>query len=133
MPSPKSGNSGSAISPVEAGKVLEADKADPGEVAKVKAHQHETKSGKYGTSPVNPHKPPKSKEEKAKKKHWIEIILQNEAGKLIAGEEYQIILANGDVASGTLDEKGKARVEGIEPGQCHVKFPNLEDDQWRKG
>jgi hypothetical protein len=32
--------------------------------------------------------------------------------------------------SGTLDENGFARVEGIDPGQCKVTFPDLDKDAW---
>ena len=47
------------------------------------------------------------------------------------GEEYQIILPDGStVASGTLDAKGKARVEGIDSGTCKVTFPNQDKSAW---
>jgi type VI secretion system secreted protein VgrG len=50
----------------------------------------------------------------------------------VPGEEYQVTLPDGStVASGTLDEKGKARVEGIDPGSCKVTFPNLDKDAWK--
>jgi len=133
MPSPKSGNAGSPVPPAEPKPAEEADKADPGEVSKVKAEQRKTKSGKYGSVKVKPYKPPQTEEEKEKKKSWIEIKLHNKAGKPIPGEPYEIVLPDGEVvASGTLDENGFARVEGIEPGQAKVRFPNREDDQWRK-
>ena len=115
-------------------QAAEADTADPGEVEKVKAEQIKTKSGKYGSKKVKPYKPPQTPEEKEKKKSWIEINLKDDKGKPIPGEPYELILPDGEVvASGTLDEKGFARVEGIEPGQAKVCFPNQEDDQWRQG
>ncbi len=35
------------------------------------------------------------------------------------------------VATGTTDEKGRARVEGIDPGTCKVTFPELDKDAWK--
>ena len=34
------------------------------------------------------------------------------------------------MADGTLDEKGHARVDHIDPGTCKVTFPNLDKDAW---
>jgi hypothetical protein len=134
MPSPKSGTACSAVPPTEPDPAEEADKADPGEVEKVKAEQRQTQSGKYGTAKVKAYKPPQTEEEKEKKKSWIEIELRDDDGKPIPGEPYELVLPDGQVvARGTLDEKGFARVDGIEPGQAKVHFPNQEDDQWRKG
>ena len=39
MPSPKSGSPGSAVAPADPKQALEADKADPGEMAKVKERE----------------------------------------------------------------------------------------------
>jgi type VI secretion system secreted protein VgrG len=56
----------------------------------------------------------------------------DENGKPVPGEEYKVTLPDGStVASGTLDAKGKARVEGIDPGSCKVTFPNLDKDSWK--
>ena len=133
MPSPKSGSPGSPVSPVDPKDPHEADKADPGEVEKIKTEQRKTQTGKYGSVKVKPYKPPETKEEKETKKSWIEIDLRDEAGKPMAGETYELVLPDGEVvASGTLDEKGFARVDGIEPGQAQVHFPNQENDQWSK-
>lgn len=133
MPSPRDGKAGAPVSPASPQESQEADKADPGEVEKIKAQQRQTKSGKYGSVQVDPYKPPQTEEEKAKKPSWIEIELRDEGGKPVAGEPYELVLPDGQVvASGTLDEKGFARVDGIEPGQAKVHFPNQENDQWQK-
>lgn len=132
MPSPKSGKAGSAVDPAEPTKPQEADKADPGEVEKVKAAQRQAQAGKYGSVQTQPHKPPKTKGEKAKKPSWIEIELVNKAGKPVPGEPYRVTLPDGKtVAEGTLDEKGFARVDGIEPGTCKITFPMLEKQAWK--
>ena len=132
MPSPKSGKAGSAVSPAEPKVAEEADNASPGEVEKVKAEQLKTKTGKYGSQKLKPHKPPQTEEEKAKKPSWIEIELVDKKNKPVSGEAYRVTLPDGaTVAEGTLDEKGFARVEGIDPGTCKVTFPNLEKQAWK--
>jgi type VI secretion system secreted protein VgrG len=131
MPSPKSGKAGTAVAPAEPKKSEEADKADPGEVEKIKAEQRKTKTGKYGSEKVEPHKKPTTSEEQAKKLSWIEIKLVDEDGEPVPGEAYRVTLPDGEtVAEGTLDDKGYARVEGFEPGQCQVTFPNLDESVW---
>ncbi len=128
MPSPKSGKAGRAVAPAEPKKPEEADKADPGEVEKIKAEQRKAKTGKYGAVKVHPYKPPKTQEESEKRPSWIEIKLVDEDGQPVPGEEYSIKLPDGSVAQGTLDEKGFARVDGIEPGSAEVSFPNLDQE-----
>jgi hypothetical protein len=127
MPSPKSGNAGSAVKPADPAAALEAD---PGEVEKIKAEQLQTQSGKYGSTPVTPHKPPQTKEEKKKKKSWIEIKLVDLEGLPVPGEKYKITLPDDSVAEGTLNEKGFARVEGFDPGSCKVTFPTRDKTTW---
>jgi len=131
---PTAGQAGSAVAPAAPVKAEDADDADPGEVAEIKAEQRKTKSGKYGSVQVKPYKPPQTEEEKEQKKSWIEIVLRDDNGKPMHGEAYKVILSDGrTVAEGTLDENGFSRIDGIDPGQCRVLFPNLENDQWRKG
>ncbi len=127
---PKSGSPGSIVAPAAPVQAEEADVADPGAVAEAKADQLQTKSGKYGSekAPVFKQPPP----EEAKELSWIEIELVGEDDKPIPGEAYRVTLADGSVASGTLDEKGFVRVEGIEPGTCRVTFPDLDAGAWEK-
>ena len=121
----KSGRAGSAVTPASPNTAEDADIADPGKMAKIKAEQVEKKQGKYGKEETKPHK---SEEEKS----WIEIEMLGEDDKPIPGEKYKIILPDDTVAQGTLDEKGFARIEGIEPGTCKVSFPDLDKDAWEK-
>ncbi|MCG2747201.1 MAG: type VI secretion system tip protein VgrG [Desulfobulbaceae bacterium] len=76
----------------------------------------------------------KDDDEKNKdKKSWIEIELVDEDGKPAPGEAYKVTLPDGEtVATGTLDEKGFARIDGIDPGNCKITFPNLDKDSWAK-
>jgi type VI secretion system secreted protein VgrG len=65
------------------------------------------------------------------KTHWIEIQLNDDDGNPVPGEAYKITLPDGTtIADGTLDEKGYARVNNIDPGTCQVTFPNLDKDTW---
>lgn len=140
----KSGKAPSAVKPAAPKEVFDADEADPGEMAAVKAEQAATKQGKYGQARVTPYKPPPAgggagpasstaaaaaQEEKTS---WIEIELVDEAGEPVPGERYEITLPDGRVASGTLDDRGFARVDGIEPGTCQVTFPELDASAWEK-
>ena len=68
--------------------------------------------------------------DKLRLRSWIEVQLVGEDDSPIAGEAYEIRLPGGTVISGTLDEKGSARLDGIAPGTCMVSFPNLDKDAW---
>jgi len=81
---------------------------------------------------VKPHKPPQDGDEQETKTSWLEIELVDEEDEPVPGERYRIELPDGTTASGTLDEKGFARIEGIEPGSCKVSFPELDQDAWEK-
>ena len=144
----KSGKAGNAVPPAAPKKAEDADVADPGKVAEIKAEQTQTKSGKYGSQKIKPFKPPtkeeakviepdeqtagEEKEEEEKKASWIEIELVDEDDKGIPGEKYKITLPDDSVAESTLDEKGCARVEGFKKGTCKVSFPRLDKEAWEK-
>jgi type VI secretion system secreted protein VgrG len=132
MPSPKSGNAGSAVPPAVPTAAFDADDANPGAVEQIKATQLQTQAGKYGSVQTKPYKPPQTQAEKEKKPSWIEIKLVDEEEMPVPGEMYRITLPDGQtVAEGTLDENGFARVEGFDPGECQVTFPDLDKDSWK--
>jgi hypothetical protein len=131
MPSPKSGTAGSAISPTDPKDAQEADKADPGEVEKIKAQQRKTKAGKYRSVKVKKFRPPLTDEEK-KNKTWIEITLVDGKGNPVPGEPYEVEMPDTSVLSGSLDEKGFARIDGIDPGTCKVTFPEMDGRSWSR-
>jgi type VI secretion system secreted protein VgrG len=54
----------------------------------------------------------------------------DEEGKPCAGEAYQIKLPDGSIDTGTLDEKGTAKVL-CDPGTAEITFPNLDKDAWK--
>jgi hypothetical protein len=144
--SPKSGSPGSAVAPAAPAKPHAADKADPVETAEAKARDRQAQGGKYGSTPVKPHQPPgdgggasddgasDGSGSSAKKGHWVEIELVDHRGKPVPGEAYRIELPDGKGVSGTLDEKGLARVDGIvDPGTCKITFPRLDKTAWSGG
>ena len=112
-----SGSAKQAVAPTDPEKAKEADTAQAGKA----------KSG--GEEPDDNEKPFKQDESK---KSWIEIELVDEDDKPIPGEKYKITMPDGSAKTGTLDENGFARVEGIDPGTCNVTFPNLDKDAWEK-
>ncbi len=63
-------------------------------------------------------------------KTFIEIVLLDQDGKPVPGEAFQITLPDGRVQTGTLDRTGFARVDGIDPGVCDVRFPNIDGSEW---
>ena len=125
---PKSGKAGSAVTPAEPKEALPADLADPGLMAEIKAQERQTNSGKYGQTETKPPKSDDAEEACGKKKSWIEIELVDDEKKPVPGEKYRITLPDGQtVVEGTLDEKGFARVDNIDPGTCKIAFPDLDD------
>lgn len=132
MASPKSGKLCTLVPPAGPKKPHEADNANPGEVEEVKAEQRKTESGKYGEASVSGHKPGEKSEESEEKKSWIEILLHDQDDEPVAGEPYRVTLPDGStVAEGTLDDEGKARVDGIDPGECKVTFFKRDKSCWK--
>lgn len=130
MPGPKSGTPGELVSPATPRAADPADTADPGEVEKTKARQVALATGKYGQVPVKAHKAGGSDEDAGLKTSWIELVLIDKLDRPVAGEPYRITLADGTVNDGTTDEKGFARIDGIEPGSCDITFPELDGRSW---
>ena len=128
MASPKSGKLCTLVPPAGPKKPHEADNANPGEVEEIKAEQRKTQSGKYGEAAV---KPFGASPEEETKKNWIAIELKDEEDNPVPGEYYEVKLPDGSVVSGTLDDKGTARVDGIDPGEAEVTFPNLDKEAWQ--
>jgi type VI secretion system secreted protein VgrG len=126
MPSPQSGNAGSAVSPADPDPALDADDAVAGGVDQTQANPATTKAGTYDSSQVKPYK------KDPLKKSWIEIKLVDEQNNPVPGEPYSVTLPDTTVASGTLDGKGFARIEGIDPGTCQITFPQRDTEAWKK-
>lgn len=61
--------------------------------------------------------------------HWLEIELLSEDDPKtpIAFAKYVVEMPDGSVIEGYLNEKGKARIDGIKKGDCKVSFPEYGD------
>ena len=60
------------------------------------------------------------------KSAWIGIELTDDEGHPHVGAEYGVTLPDGEALDGTLDESGRVRIEGIDPGTCQVRFPEYD-------
>ena len=67
---------------------------------------------------------------KAPARHWLEIHLVDEQGAPAAGAAYVVKTGSGQELVGKLDDGGRARLDGLDPGTCEVKFPG-HNDSWR--
>jgi hypothetical protein len=129
----KSGKAGTLVPPSSPKTAHEADHPDAGTMAAIKAEQIKLKVGKFGTQKFKPFKPPAENDIQEKKPTWIEIKLVDEEGQPIPGVRYRVKLPDGTVVEGTLDQKGYARIDGFEPGQCEVTFPDLDETTLKEG
>ncbi len=62
---------------------------------------------------------------------FIYVRLVDAQGNPRANEAYEVTLPDGSIRSGRLDDGGNARIEGIPPGRCLWRFPDLHPDEWR--
>jgi type VI secretion system secreted protein VgrG len=126
------GTAGNLVSPISPLSAAVADDATPGDRgAFSKTGQQDSAGSSSGSASSDaPWHDPNSPENK-EKKSWIEIELVDQDKKPVAGEPYRVTLPDGEtVAEGTLDDKGRARVDGIDPGTCKVTFPNRDKASW---
>ncbi|MGH7295585.1 MAG: hypothetical protein ACRELB_11655 [Polyangiaceae bacterium] len=54
---------------------------------------------------------------------WVEIELVDDKGQPVPDEPYLLVTGDGRTRSGTLDWRGFAREDGIDPGDCKIGFP----------
>jgi type VI secretion system secreted protein VgrG len=126
---------GMLVPPTAPAEAEIADNADPGSKEPTYKQQRERQSpSEQAASNAPSHSgSSSSSSEEEQKKHWIEIELVDKEGKPVPGEKYRVTLPDGStLAEGTLDEKGFARVDNIDPGNCKVTFPNLDKDSWKQ-
>ena len=133
MPSPKSGSAGSLVAPKAPEVALEADVADPGEVEEVKAEQRQTQTGKYGSALVAGAEDGAEEELEDAPTSWISFDLKDDKGTAVPNEPYEVTLPDGSIRTGSLDGEGRARLDGIPPGQCQIKFPQKDKNELRRG
>lgn len=109
---PKSGQAGTLVAPVEPKEAIDASNAEPG----ASSRPEQEGPGDHTSDPT--------------KTSWIEIELLDQDDKPVAGERFAVTTPDGRIARGTLDQNGFARIEGIDPGTCQVTFPRLDGEAW---
>lgn len=135
MPSAKDGQACQLVNPALPRTAQEADVADPGEVEKAKAEQQQSRTGKYGQTPVGP-PPPDSADQPGPPQptHWVSFELKDKkTGTPCAGERYEVTLPDGTTRDGALDEHGQAKITDIPAGQCQINFPDIDGREWQAG
>ena len=73
-----------------------------------------------------------SADSSASKKVWVEIELLDKKGHPVPDEPYRIDLPDGTASEGSTNDLGRARVDGIDPGNCKISFPSLDQRSWKK-
>jgi len=130
-------NSGGAALPAAPGTIVPllepeeahiADNADPGSKSPTYKNQKKDVPSWKKPSFDKPTHKPKNEE----KKSWIELKLLDEMDEPVPGERYRVKLPDGSLSEGTTDEKGEARIDNIDPGNCEISFPNLDKDSWEE-
>jgi hypothetical protein len=78
-------------------------------------------------------KPPRNSESSdAGVKTWIAIRVLDEDGNPVPDVAYSVTLPDGSIMTGSLDDQGLARFDDIDPGQCHVSFPEIHAREWKR-
>ncbi len=65
---------------------------------------------------------------RASPKDWIEIELTTMDGEPVPRERYWIKLTDGTVREGRLDDQGRAFFNDLDPGECEVRWPDLDEE-----
>jgi hypothetical protein len=64
------------------------------------------------------------------KKTFIAVQLVGEDDSPVPDERYVIVLPDGTTREGRLDGSGKALVDGLDPGTCTIRFPDMDKSAW---
>lgn len=126
-----SASPGTLVPPLEPEEAHIADNADPGSDAPTYRNQQRNIPSRKQPTFKNPTHRPKDPKNK-NKKSWIEVVLEDEKGNPVAGERYRVTLPDGaTLAEGTTNSEGVARVTNIDPGNCKITFPELDQEAWK--
>ena len=131
MPPPKDGSPTAATKPKAPDKAKDADDAKAGSSTDPISGSN-SKSGAGSSTQVPPKTHDANSEENKKKVSWIGLELVYESnGKPVVGMPYEVTLPDGKtISGGSTDDKGRARVDGIDPGSCQISFPTLDKEAW---
>lgn len=86
-------------------------------------------AGSPGLAPAVGSSPDQTRSDR---KVWVEIELLDDDGQPVPNEPYRIELPDGSATEGSTDDLGRARVDGIDPGNCNVTFPSLDQSSWKR-
>lgn len=86
--------------------------------------------GSWGDAGGEAEAPPAEARDAVTELTWITIALVGEDDKPIPGERYRVELPDGSIREGRLDGEGLARFRDIDPGECVVTFPDLDEEAW---
>lgn len=88
-------------------------------------------SSSAGTPPRRRSSNPPPASDNRSEKTWVEIRLIDDDGNPIPSAKYKLKITDGSVREGALDDDGRVRVNGIDPGSCTVWFPDYDGREWR--
>ena len=63
---------------------------------------------------------------------WLEIQMNDRGGFGVANTRFRLESPDGQIIHGVTDGNGLARVEGLEPGNHKITFPDLPQDGFKK-
>lgn len=89
-------------------------------------------SGSHGSSQPGAKSSSDKDPLKDSKKTWVEVELLDKNKHPVKGLAIELTLPDGSTEKGTLSEKGSFRKDGIDPGTCRVRFPDLDAREWAK-
>lgn len=65
-------------------------------------------------------------------KTWIEMEVVDDFGRPQPNQPFLCMLPDGRIETGTLDDRGRVRFDGIDPGTCVFTLTNLDQETWAK-
>ena len=66
------------------------------------------------------------------KSTWIEIVMLDKGGFGVASTKFKLETPDGKIIYGVTNGNGIGRVEGVQPGDHKISFPDLPQDGFRK-
>jgi type VI secretion system secreted protein VgrG len=84
--------------------------------------------------PAPPPEPPKElpRRRPVVEKTWITIRIVDADDEPLRGVAYQLRMPNGAIRRGTVDEDGQVTFHGIDPGECELTLPEIDEGYWEK-
>ena len=68
----------------------------------------------------------------AKPLTWVEFRLLDMEGNPVSGKRYRAKLPGGAVKEGSLDQSGRVRFDGIEPGTATISYLEYDQEAWER-